>query len=171
MTRLRVLTAEDWRAWRALRLEALAEAPYAFGSTLADWQGDGDREERWRARLSMPGGRDLLAEDGGRAVGMVSGAPAGDGTVELISLYVSATARGRGVGDLLTRAVCEWAAGDVRLAVRPGNAHALALYARHGFVPTDLPGDPLADGRRELVLVRRRTATGDGQTVASRSRA
>ncbi|HEY0700829.1 MAG TPA: glycosyltransferase, partial [Micromonospora sp.] len=51
--RLRALDPEDWRLWRVARLAALAEAPYAFGSQLADWQGPGDREERWRSRLSL----------------------------------------------------------------------------------------------------------------------
>ena len=50
-----VLTPDDWPTWRELRLAALAEAPGAFGSRLADWQGDGDREQRWRDRLSVPG--------------------------------------------------------------------------------------------------------------------
>ena len=48
---IKVLEVEGWRAWRELRLEALAEAPNAFGSTLAEWQGAGDTEQRWRARL------------------------------------------------------------------------------------------------------------------------
>lgn len=52
MLQLRVLAPEDWRLWRGLRLEALREAPYAFGSKLADWQGDGDTQERWRDRLA-----------------------------------------------------------------------------------------------------------------------
>ncbi|MBU7600615.1 hypothetical protein JGS22_024025 [Streptomyces sp. P38-E01] len=42
---------------RLLRLAALAEAPYAFGTTLAQWQGEGDRPDRWRARLATPGSR------------------------------------------------------------------------------------------------------------------
>jgi hypothetical protein len=46
------LTPNDWRQWRELRLAALAEAPAVFGSTLADWTGEGDTEDRWRARLS-----------------------------------------------------------------------------------------------------------------------
>lgn len=39
MTRLRVLTTGDWRLFRGLRLEALRDAPYAFNTKLADWQG------------------------------------------------------------------------------------------------------------------------------------
>jgi hypothetical protein len=54
MLELRTLESDDWRLWRELRLGALAEAPHAFGSTLAEWQGPGDREERWRSRLSIP---------------------------------------------------------------------------------------------------------------------
>lgn len=52
MIALRILDEHDWRVWRQLRLKALEEAPYAFGSTLADWQGQGDTESRWRERLA-----------------------------------------------------------------------------------------------------------------------
>lgn len=89
MTSLRVIRADDWRAWRELRLEALREAPSAFGSTLAQWQGDGDTEARWRARLSdVP--FNAIAEFDGTAAGIASGtALSVDGTVELISMWVA----------------------------------------------------------------------------------
>jgi len=45
------LCEDDWALWRTLRQAALAEAPGAFGSTLAEWTGAGDTEARWRARL------------------------------------------------------------------------------------------------------------------------
>ena len=35
MIELQVLTPDDWRTWRRLRLAALAEAPHAFSSRLA----------------------------------------------------------------------------------------------------------------------------------------
>ncbi|MFG1884292.1 hypothetical protein [Micromonospora sp. NPDC049102] len=82
-----VLSPDDWPTWRELRLAALAEAPEAFGSRLADWQGDGDREQRWRDRMSIPGSLNLVAVLAGRPVGMSSGVPTSDPlTRDLISM-------------------------------------------------------------------------------------
>jgi ribosomal protein S18 acetylase RimI-like enzyme len=160
MLELRTLTSDDWPVWRELRLAALAEAAHAFGSTLAQWQGAGDREERWRARLGIPGARDVVAVLDGRPVGMASGVPTEDGAgMELISMWVSPVARGRGVGDLLIRAVercaAERRAATLRLSVMPDNSRAIALYERHGFVDTGELGDLLPDGvRRERVMAK-----------------
>ncbi|MFJ2187096.1 GNAT family N-acetyltransferase [Kitasatospora sp. NPDC087861] len=159
---LRRLSSDDWPLWRELRLAALTEAPYAFGSTLADWQGAGDHEARWRSRLEIPGALDLVAVLDGRPVAMASGVPADEDetAAELISLWVGPAARGRGVGDRLIGEIARWAAeqgyATLKLAVNPDNDAAIALYRRNGFADTDEPGDLMADGeRRELVLARK----------------
>jgi GNAT superfamily N-acetyltransferase len=134
---LRRIGVDDWQLWRKLRLDALAEAPYAFGSKLADWQGEGDTEARWRARLSdVP--LNIIAEWRETAAGMISAtAPNADGAVELLSMWVAPFARGHGVGDALVNAVIAWAreqqASSVALALFEGNEWAAALYRRHGF--------------------------------------
>lgn len=160
MTELRVLTPGDWQLWRRLRLAALAEAPHAFGSTLAEWQGEGDREERWRARLALPGSYNLVAVVDDEPVGMASGVPAEDGSadVELVSMWVAPAARGRGVATALVAAVEDRARRDeattLRLAVAEGNEAATRLYARHGFTDTG-ERQLMPDGRRrERVLAR-----------------
>jgi ribosomal protein S18 acetylase RimI-like enzyme len=129
---IRIVTPDDWREWRDLRLEALREAPQAFSATLADWENA--PEERWRQRLR--GTHDLIADLDDRPAGMVTGFPRGD-TVELGTLWVAPHARGRGVGDALVRAVLDWAGHrTVTLRVAEANTAATALYRRHGFEGT-----------------------------------
>ncbi|MEU6204761.1 GNAT family N-acetyltransferase [Micromonospora musae] len=159
-----VLAEGDWKIWRELRLAALTEAPYAFGSQLADWQGDGDREERWRGRLAIAGAFNVVATLDGQPVGMASGVPTDrDDVVELISMYVAPVGRGRGIGDHLLHAVEQWArqvgAGTLRLNVVEGNDNASALYRRNGFHDTGELGDLMPDGvRREHLMVKRLAA-------------
>lgn len=152
---LKVLTPDDWREWRELRLLALTEAPYAFGSTLADWQGEHDTEARWRGRLTeVP--FNVHAAEGGVALGQVSAYVTDDSeVVELISMYVAPSARGTGAGAALVQAVLQWArsrgANAVTLGVTSGNERAVALYARCGFV--DDPGR--SRERCEISMVQR----------------
>lgn len=157
---IRRLTPDDWATWRLLRLAALGEAPTAFGSSLADWQGEGDTQERWRDRLSLPGSHNIIAVLEDQSVGMASGVPtADDNVVELISMWVAPAARRLGVGDARVREIERWAqrAGGrvVRLDVADGNTAAAALYQRHGFAYTGEQGDLMPDGvRRELVMAK-----------------
>lgn len=137
-----VLTPDDWRLWRELRLAALADAPDAFLSRLADWQGAGDTEARWRARVGAPGVGCFVAMLDGRPCGMVSGSADRDGepVTWLESVWVRPEARGRGVLDRLVSTVAAAAreAGHnaVQLEVRASNARAAAAYERLGFRPT-----------------------------------
>lgn len=134
---MQTLRDDDWSQWRSMRLAALGEAPYAFRSTLAEWTGTGDTEERWRQRLlALP--FNILALLDGQPVGMASATAPVNGEVELISMWVSPAARGRGVGEALIETVVAWAvargASRVALDVRRDNHHAVALYTRSGFV-------------------------------------
>jgi ribosomal protein S18 acetylase RimI-like enzyme len=149
--RLQALTADDWHLWRALRLQALTEDADAFGARLADWQDVGDREDRWRARLSIPGGHDVVAWCGEQPCGMASGVPAaGDSWITLISVWVAPGARGRGVGDALVADIVGHAsdvgADGVRLDVAESNQAARRVYERHGFRLNGEAGELMPDG-------------------------
>ncbi|MBO0876086.1 MAG: GNAT family N-acetyltransferase [Pseudonocardia sp.] len=114
-----------------------------------------DTEPRWRKRLAdVALNLALTWED--EHVGMVSAlAPNEDGFIELISLWVAPSARGRGVGDEAVRQVVAWArreypAAGVMLAVKSDNERAVGLYRRHGF--TDAGASPGNPGERLMRL-------------------
>lgn len=159
MIELKELTSDDWQVWRALRLAALEEAPYAFGSQLADWVDAA--EDRWRARLDLPGGRNVVALLDGTPVGMASGLPADEeGVVELVSMWIAPAGRGQGIGDRLMAQVEQWAreadAHTLQLSVADGNDNAHALYLRNGFADTDHLGDLMPDGVRHEIVMRKK---------------
>ncbi|MBL9103226.1 MAG: GNAT family N-acetyltransferase [Myxococcales bacterium] len=136
------LGAHEGERLRAVRLAALADAPDAFGGTLAEAVArPADAWQRHLIELAT-----FVAVDDGLDVGMVRSArhPDEPETGELLSLWVAPGARGRGVGDALIDAVVAWARteGLSRLVLDVGdhNAAAIGLYARHGFTPTGLTG-------------------------------
>lgn len=136
----RKLDPDGWAEWRSVRLRALADAPTASGSALADWIDAS--EDRWRARLrDVP--LNVIAVVDDELVGQVSATtknPAS--TIELIAMWVSPAARGAGVGDALTAAVTSWAATHhataVELCVKTANTPARRLYERNNFSTSGL---------------------------------
>jgi ribosomal protein S18 acetylase RimI-like enzyme len=164
---IRRLAVDDWEQARAARLAALADAPYAFASTLAKERAYDD--DHWRRRAAS--GRTFGAFDGARIVGLATGIPTEEldgrgtpgaaapstsanssrpGTAEpdwqLVGMWVAPDYRGQGVADRLVETVCDRAresgAATVTLWVTEMNDRAAAFYRRHGFAPT---------GVRELV--------------------
>jgi len=154
---LRRLTEDEWDQWRALRLAALAEAPYAFSTALAQWTGAGDLEKRWRSRLTdVP--CNVVAQLGRMAVGMASCTSPTDGQAELISMWVDPHARGKGVGEALIEDVATWAGSHgarlLVLSVRELNEPAIRLYRRCGFADAG-PADQDDEEPAERKMVRR----------------
>lgn len=141
------LVPDDWRRFREIRLRALAEAPAAFSSTLAEaLQLDA---AAWRTRLATRA--QFLATISSEPVGTAGGIETESGP-ELISMWVDPRVRGSGVGDRLVRAVLDWAAAQgfdsVLLWVASGNEAAERLYARHGFRRTGA-SQPMTQGGRD----------------------
>jgi GNAT superfamily N-acetyltransferase len=154
---LRLLTPEEWRTFRDLRLRALTDAPHAFGSTLAREQALTGAE--WRQRLARRA-QFVVVIDGSPAA-TAAGIRSQDGaSAELVSMWVEPAWRGRGLGALLVSEVLAWGTAqglaEVRLWVTEGNRQAERLYLRHGFTPTGerqpvLPEEPT---RFEFGMVR-----------------
>jgi GNAT superfamily N-acetyltransferase len=155
MIEITSLSPDDWERWRDMRLRALAEAPYAFCSSLSEWQDAG--EQSWRDRLSEVS-LNLIAQFDHDDAGMVSGMAFKD-EVELLSMWVSPFARGRGVGDALIAAIVGWTVSERKprlvLRVLDGNGRAESLYARHGFEHEQSSPDTNAVLTRERLMVRK----------------
>ena len=135
--KVRRLGPEDWQLYRRVRLDALKEAPYAFGSTYdRELQLD---EAAWRRRASDR--VRFVADVDGAVAGTVSGGD-GDasGSAAMTAMWVDPRYRRTGVGDLLVKTVAEWARGEgydrMFLWVTAVNHDAERLYARNGFERT-----------------------------------
>lgn len=146
---VRAVSEDEWSVLRSVRLQALADAPSAFGSTLA--AEEQFTEERWRERAAGSStSRLFLAWRGDEAVGIAGCIDEGDGSAQLVSVWVRPDHRARGVGRVLSNAALDFASDHgltiIRLWVTEGNASARRLYERLGFTPTGklqpLPSDP-----------------------------
>jgi GNAT superfamily N-acetyltransferase len=128
----------DGHRWRRIRLQALSDAPYAFGTTHAEasqWAA-----ARWEAQTVEFA--TFVAVMDGRDVGVVRGAARQSGDArELVSMWVAPNARRQGIGTLLIDTVVAWAkaagASALVLDVVAANAPAIALYERTGFLQFD----------------------------------
>jgi ribosomal protein S18 acetylase RimI-like enzyme len=149
MVLVREITADDWELMRDVRLSALADAPYAFGSSYA--REAPFSEQTWRGRINDRSVTFLArVESANSAPAGLAGVYVEDGAADLVSMWVRPAARGRGVGEALVAAAVSWARAHhldtLFLWVTEGNTPARRLYERCGFTPTGerqpLPSDP-----------------------------
>ena len=150
----------DGARLREIRLRALQDSPDAFGSTYAQCT---DRPlSAWEKQVE--GLPTFLATKEGCDVGMVRFAvDEQDGNVAwLISMWVAPEVRGLGLGSSLIDRLIDYAklmrVQRIRLDVADGNASAIALYERKGFLPTGVTGampvprQHITEHQRELIL-------------------
>jgi GNAT superfamily N-acetyltransferase len=136
--RVRRAVVQDWHAVRSIRLTALADAPFAFGSTLARELAFDDQE--WQRRVRE--GTWFLAWCGQQPVGIVAGISDTDQPEDrhLAAMWVAADQRGTSVAEELVEAIVGWAtlqgAARVTLWVADANARARRFYDRLGFATT-----------------------------------
>ena len=138
-----------------MRLDALKEAPYAFGST---YEREKERPEHaWRQTLVDR--TRFVAEVEAVVAGTVSG---GDSDVAaaaaMTAMWVDPRFRRRGIGDLLVKTVVDWAAAagydEMLLWVADRNRNAERLYERNGFQRTRAAQE-MRPGTLEFEMVRR----------------
>ncbi|CAN5525203.1 GNAT family N-acetyltransferase [soil metagenome] len=143
---IRVLGPEDSALYRRVRLRALADAPDAFGSLVADAELKPD--SLWQDQLRGPGPVVVSTQDG-EPVAM-GGAFVGPDSAEarLWGMWTAPEARGHGHATRVLAHLLAWCrARDLAVAldVTEGNDPARALYVAHGFRPTG-EWEPLREG-------------------------
>jgi ribosomal protein S18 acetylase RimI-like enzyme len=147
------VTPHNVQIFKAVRLLALQDAPYAFSATYAqesrlndtDWL---ERTKRWNGE----NGIGFLAMDGDAPCGIAGSFldPEDATRAKLVSMWTAPTHRQRGAGRLLVDEVSRWAARRgvrvLRLMVTSNNESAIAFYQRLGFTQTGhtepYPNDP-----------------------------
>ena len=164
---IRTLHPDEWEAYKKLRLEALQTEPQAFATLYADALQTPDAS--WRERLERVETTQeswmLFADSGGTLVGMVAAYTREPGVVEIVSVYVTASMRGRGISRLLMEAilgeiVANASVRRLTLTVNKSQTIAVALYRSLGFQVTEEVVVPLGDGSLRCEYVMEKAAFG-----------
>jgi GNAT superfamily N-acetyltransferase len=150
---VREARADEWDAYRSLRLRALLDSPESF-RVLYDERIDIPDEEWEAAHRRAVAADDLviLFAELDELVGM-STARIVDSELQIFGMWVAPEEQGRGLGRALIDASFVWGkirgATSARLAVTVGNDFAERLYAHAGFEPTG-ETEPLREGSDRL---------------------
>ncbi|NND03091.1 MAG: GNAT family N-acetyltransferase [Acidimicrobiia bacterium] len=157
MVSVRTLAAGEWKAWRRLRLQALADSPDSFRPTLDAERATSDSEwqEIVASTAEHPRGNLWIAERAEEDVAMAFATIDEDFTILRVgAMWVVPAVRRLGIGDALLAAAIDWGkasgANRAELWVTEANAPAVAFYDSHGFQPTP-ETDVLREGSELIV--------------------
>lgn len=148
------LTPDQWETYRAIRLQGLQEEPQAFarsyGEELAFPQ------ERWIQRAGNP--NSFIALENGIPLGTIGAFISGDSNdkvANVVGVFVTKEARGKGIGSKLLNAVINKIMEDaaiklVKLSVNKDQISAIKLYEKFGFKITGEETQIMGDGKEHV---------------------
>jgi phosphinothricin acetyltransferase len=159
MTSIEPMRGDDWPMVRSIYEEGIATGEATFETELPEFE-EWDRSHTATCRL--------VARDGERVVGWAALSPVSDRCayegVGEVSVYAAASARGRGVGTALLRALIECSEAEGFWTLQAGivveNAASRALHARCGFREVGVREriGQLQGRWRDVVLMERRSS-------------
>lgn len=164
---IRAVQPQDWPTVCEVTLQMLADAPHAFGETLAEAEARTTLEwQQWVEQLAdtVHAGA-YVAEDALGVCGFVRGDTTNPqlppGAALAGQLWVAPRQRGTGLGRRLMEAVTQWAsdwgAEQVVLGVMETNLSVIAFYEYLGYSDTgmrvQMPGDRPSGGAPKTIIV------------------
>ena len=154
------IRADQWRILRDVRLRALEDAPYAFGTTLAEGEKRTDRDWQDMARehATLSDRASFMAYVGDNPCGMAGCYRRASDVVVLTAMWVAPEFRGKKIGEQIVRAVIKWAreGGATTLeAWVSENNPARFFYQKVGFEETGLTEPLRSDSKIQIILIRR----------------
>ena len=154
------IRADQWQILKDVRLRALEEAPYAFGTTLSEGQKRTDRDWQDMARdhATLSDRAYFMAYVGDDPCGMAGCYRRTSDIVMLTAMWVAPEVRGQKIGEQIVRAVIEWAreSGATTLeAWVSENNPARIFYKKVGFEETSTTELLRSDSKIQMVLIRR----------------
>ncbi len=154
------IRSDQWRILRDVRLRALEEAPYAFGTTLVEGQKRTDRDwqDMVRDHATLADRAYFMAYVEDNPCGMAGCYRTASDTVMLTAMWVAPEFRGQKIGEQIVRAVIEWAgaggASTIEAWVSENNP-ARFFYKKIGFEETGLTEPLRSDSKIQIILIRR----------------
>ena len=133
---IRLLEKENWKQFKAIRLEALSECPEAFGSSLEEESNLSDAEFEQNFKKSTFFGAIQNNQLVGCTGFFICSLSKMSHRGVVFSMYIKNGYRGQGIGNALLNAVITHAKNRViqlHLTVVTTNQTALKLYQKNGF--------------------------------------
>jgi ribosomal protein S18 acetylase RimI-like enzyme len=170
MLEIKPLLPDQWLLLKEVRLRALADAPEAFSTTLAQARqySEEDWQERARRFITHPPATSCIAFMDGAPCGMINcflteaDNPAGARSAEMTAFWVASESRGQGVGEALVVSAAHWAntRGVTMLQawVVEDNCRAIGFYRKVGFQTTDLRQPYEPDPAKQIILLTKNRA-------------
>lgn len=165
------LTSDQWKEYRALRLESLKEDPEAFGATYEENASKTDEE--WKSRLEraqkLKNYWMFFAKLNGEIVGMLGARetipPDSDPTIKIYSVFVAKHARGKGISKKLMLHLLKEVTKNpkwkkARVKVFPTQEIAINLYKSLGFEIRDKITEDFPSGVKKETFVMEKTLNG-----------
>lgn len=157
---IKPMLPDQWQLHKVVRTAALADAPYAYSTTLetAHKRSDGDWSRLTEQYISNPNSITYFVYNDDVPCGMCACVIAGD-AAEMFAVWVDPAHRRKGAGRALIDYACSWSEGKgavkMKVGVYDDNPQALAFYRSAGFVDRGEINPELSNEERRVLMLAR----------------